>query len=102
MGFLTHKINFEFKDIASLNSSMAENHKKQFQIKFGQRLSFLREERGLTLRQVAQNCDLDHSDIGKYEKGEVSIQLKTIYELAKGLEVQPKELFNFEFVIPKD
>jgi len=77
-------------------------HKKQFQILFGERLYSLREERGLTLRQLAQNCDLDYSDIGKYEKGEVSVQLKTIYELAKGLGVQPKELFNFEFIIPKD
>lgn len=79
-----------------------KSHKKQFQILFGEKLSSLREERGLTLRQVAQNCDLDYSDIGKYEKGEVSVQLKTIYELAKGLGVHPKELFNFDFIIPKD
>lgn len=78
------------------------SHKKQFQILFGNKLKDLREERGLSLREVAQNCDLDFSDIGKYEKGEVSVQLKTIYELAKGLGVHPKEFFNFEFVVQKN
>lgn len=103
MGFITHKKVIKSEEIALFNKIMSKSpHKEKFQNLFGSRLKFLREERGLSLREVAQNCDLDYSDIGKYEKGEVSVQLKTIYELAKGLNVHPKELFNFDFLIPKD
>lgn len=75
---------------------MAHQSKKlKFQNLLGTRIKQLRLERKLSLRQLSQKCDLDYSDIGKYEKGEVNIQLSTIYELAKGLEVHPKKLFDF-------
>jgi len=45
---------------------------------------------------MAERCDVDSSDISKIEKGKVDIQLKTILELAKGLNKHPKELFDFE------
>ena len=50
----------------------------------------------LSLRVLAQRCNLDFSDIGKYERGEINLQLSTVHELAEGLEVHPKELFDFE------
>lgn len=64
---------------------------------FGKQLKELRLSQGLSLRELAQRCNLDYSDISKYEKGEVNLQLSSIYELAKGLNVHPKELFNFYF-----
>ncbi|MBH1959064.1 MAG: helix-turn-helix transcriptional regulator [Flavobacteriia bacterium] len=63
---------------------------------FGMRLQFLREEKQLSLRQLAQNCEIDYSDISKIEKGLRNIQLSTIVELAKGLDVHPQELFDFK------
>lgn len=63
---------------------------------FGVRLQFLREEKQLSLRQLAQNCEIDYSDISKIEKGLRNIQLSTIVELAKGLDVHPQELFDFK------
>lgn len=76
---------------------MAHNSNKlKFQYLLGKRLKQLRKEKKMSLRSLSQNCDLDFSDIGKYEKGEVNIQLTTIYELAKGLEVHPKTLFDFD------
>lgn len=73
-----------------------ESKKLKFQYLLGLRIKQLRSENKLSLRQLSQKCDLDYSDIGKYEKGEVNIQLSTIYELAKGLEVHPKKLFDFD------
>lgn len=76
---------------------MAHQSKKlKFQYLLGMQIKQLRLKNNLSLRQLSQKCDLDHSDIGKYEKGEVNIQLSTIYELAKGLEVHPKILFDFD------
>lgn len=70
--------------------------KDEFKILFGKRLESLRTQQDLSYRAVAARCDVDSSDISKIEKGKVDIQLKTILELAKGLNRHPKELFDFE------
>lgn len=63
---------------------------------FGKRIEALRTEKNLSLRQLSQNCDIDYSDISKIEKGLRNIQMSTILELAKGLDVTTKELFDFD------
>lgn len=70
--------------------------KEEFQKKFGHQLMMLRMSKKLSLRGLASRCDVDHSDIGKIEKGQVNIKLSTINELAKGLELHPSELFSFD------
>jgi transcriptional regulator with XRE-family HTH domain len=45
---------------------------------------------------LAAKCDLDDSQISKIENAKWDVQLSTIFELAKGLEVNPKELLDFE------
>jgi transcriptional regulator with XRE-family HTH domain len=62
----------------------------------GKRIKHLRKEQGLSLRKLAQRCDVDFSDINKIEKGERNMQMTTFFELAKGLEVHPRDLFDFE------
>ena len=69
--------------------------KIEFQLLFGNRIEKIRIEQKLSFRQLAQRCDLDYSDISKIEKGERNIQLSTVLQLAKGLGVHPKELFDF-------
>ena len=64
--------------------------------KFGANLKKVREEKGLSLRALASKCDLDDSQISKIENARWDVQLSTIFELAKGLEVEPKELLNFK------
>lgn len=79
------------------NIDMATNSEKIAFLKgFGKRVQELREEKQLSLRQLAQNCEIDYSDIGKIEKGLRNIQMSTILELSKGLDVTPRELFNFK------
>lgn len=70
--------------------------KQKFLVLFGLRVSQIRKEKELSYRKLAQQCDIDYSDISKIEKGQIRIQLPTVYELAKGLGVHPKELFDFE------
>lgn len=65
------------------------------QKQFGEHLKRIREKKGLSLRQVATNCDLDDSNISKIENGKFNVQLSTIIELAKGLDIEPKELLDF-------
>ncbi|MFD0765414.1 helix-turn-helix domain-containing protein [Mucilaginibacter lutimaris] len=62
---------------------------------FGDNLKRLRLAKGLSYRKMAQNCLIDHADIKKYELGETNLSLLTILELAKGLNIEAKELLNF-------
>lgn len=64
---------------------------------FGDNLRKLREARGLSLRNLAAQCRLDHSDISRIERGEKNITILTILELAKGLDIHPKKLFDLDF-----
>jgi transcriptional regulator with XRE-family HTH domain len=63
---------------------------------FGNRLNHFRTEKNLSYRQLAQLCNVDHSQISKIEKGKVSIQLDTLFDLATALGIQPKDLFEFD------
>ncbi|WP_294243654.1 helix-turn-helix transcriptional regulator [uncultured Chryseobacterium sp.] len=62
----------------------------------GNQIKKLRKERGLSLRQLAQLCDIDYSDISKIEKGQRNIQISTLLELTRGLDIHPKDLFDFK------
>ena len=63
--------------------------------KFGSHLKKIRESKGMSLLDVDFRCELDESNISKIENGRVNIQLSTIFELAKGLGVEAKELLDF-------
>ncbi|SFZ89530.1 Helix-turn-helix [Flaviramulus basaltis] len=76
---------------------MEEEAKKQMLKAFGSNLKKIRKERGFSYRELAQLCDVDHSQISKIEKGLISIQITTLVELSKGLEIHPKELLDFDF-----
>ncbi len=68
----------------------------EFRIAFGKNVEKFRKSKELSYRQLAQKCDVDHSNISKIEKGEVDLRISTIYELSKGLEIHPQELFSFK------
>lgn len=63
--------------------------------KFGTNLRKIRDKKGMSLLDLSYNCSLDHSKISKIELGKVNPTLKTIIELAKGLDVSPPELLEF-------
>lgn len=63
---------------------------------FGLHLKHIRENKKLSLIEVDQRCELNESYISKIENGKKNIQLSTIFELAKGLDVEPKELLDFK------
>ena len=74
---------------------MPQKDYSDLQIRFGEHLQKIRTEKGLSLRKLATNCDLDDSYISKVENGKFNVQLSTIIELAKGLDIDPKDLLNF-------
>jgi len=63
--------------------------------KFGSHLKKIRESKNYSLIDVDYRCDLNESNISKIENGKFDIRLSTIFELAKGLGVEPKDLLDF-------
>jgi len=65
-------------------------------IKFGSNLRSIRKRKKLTQLTLGVRCGTDNSQISQWERGIWDLQLSTIIILAKGLEVQPKELLDFD------
>ena len=76
---------------------MGKDPLQEYLKKFGQNLKAIREDKGMSQRNLAATCTIDHSDISKIEKGERNITILTILELANALEVKPKKLLDFDF-----
>jgi transcriptional regulator with XRE-family HTH domain len=62
--------------------------------KFGQRLTELREQKELTIRDLARQSGLDARQIVRIEAGKVNLLFSTILGLARGLGVSPEELLE--------
>lgn len=60
------------------------NHREQI----GQKISLLRQEKGLSLRELATLTGLDHSNIGKIEKGRYNVGIDILGKIADALDVE--------------
>jgi transcriptional regulator with XRE-family HTH domain len=74
---------------------MVSDLDKGILIQFGKRLKFLRQSKNLTLRKMSLLCNVEYADIQRYESGKQNITLLSLAELAKALEIEPKELLEF-------
>lgn len=61
-------------------------------IQFGQLVRKYRKEKNMSQEQLALLCNMDRSYLGRIERGEVNPTLEKIYELAKSLGVNVKDL----------
>lgn len=61
---------------------------------FAANLRRLREEKGLSLRQLSATCNVEHSDISRMENGKVNVTLKTVEHLAEALDVSITDLLT--------
>lgn len=68
--------------------------KSEYNVRFGRRLAVLRVGHSLSQEELAFKCELNRTYIGTIERGEKSATVNTIYKLAKGLGVSPKEFFE--------
>ena len=75
---------------------MLNNNDKKALRRFGLHLADIRKEKKLSLRDLSSACDIDNSKISKIEKGMINVTSTTILELAAGLDVHPKKLFDYE------
>ncbi|MNH19254.1 anaerobic benzoate catabolism transcriptional regulator [compost metagenome] len=53
-----------------------------------------RQQKGLTIQQLADMLDVDYSQIGRMERGTVNASVSIIFDIANLLEISAKELLN--------
>ncbi|MBF7695304.1 helix-turn-helix domain-containing protein [Acinetobacter rathckeae] len=61
-------------------------------IQFGQLVRKYRKEKSMSQEHLALLCNMDRSYLGRIERGEVNPTLEKLYELAKSLGVNVKDL----------
>lgn len=74
---------------------MTKKLDKVFHRKFGQRVRYLRKEKGLTQEQLSFEIDADNSYIANIENAHRDIPLSRVNKIAKALGVTLKDLFDY-------
>lgn len=64
--------------------------------RFGARLRQLRLASQLTQEELAAQSGLEFSQIGRIERGVINTSISTAFTLASTLQVDVRELFNFD------
>ncbi len=60
----------------------------------GRRVRLLRQSRNITLDELAALVHKSRATLSKYERGEISMDIDTLYELSDALHVQPEQLLT--------
>jgi transcriptional regulator with XRE-family HTH domain len=61
-------------------------------VKVGEKIRSVRKEKGFSQESLALHTKLDRSYMGRIERGEANITLEMLYQLAKVLDCEAKEL----------
>ena len=65
-------------------------------LELGFRIKSLREEKGLSQRELSISADLDRSYIASVESGKRNVSIVNVAKIAAALHVSLSELFNAE------
>lgn len=63
---------------------------------FGKNLKALRNDAKLSQEDLANDCDISISQIGRIERGEINTTISTLFVLAKALNIEVRDLFDFK------
>lgn len=62
--------------------------------KLGQRIKYLRNEKGLSQEKFALSIDMDRTYLASVESGKRNISINNIQKIANGLDITLEELFK--------
>ena len=69
---------------------------KKFVEKFGKKIREVRINANLSQEMLANDANIPINQVGRIERAEINTSLNTIYKLAKALNIEIKELFDFK------
>ena len=65
-----------------------------FLLKFGKRLRKIRIAKGLSQEDLANDSNIPINQIGRIERAEINTTLKTIFKIAKALDIEISVFFS--------
>jgi len=77
--------------------SVKQKDDEIFLLKFGKTLRRLRKENGLSQEDLANDCNIPISQIGRIERAEINTTLLTTLKLSKALNISFKDFFSEGF-----
>lgn len=69
---------------------MTEDQKQENRLRIGSQVADIRKEKGLTIRQLAEQCGVSYQNITKIENGKYNVSIDILYKVCKALEVELK------------
>ena len=63
---------------------------------FGVQLRKLRQTKGIPMRKLALQADMEYSQLSKIERGVINTTISTVYSLYEALDIPMKEFFDFK------
>lgn len=70
---------------------------EKFIINLGIYIRQIRERKNLSQQSLADISDLPKTTIGRIERAEINPTIKTLVKIANALEIEPKDLLDFQF-----
>ena len=67
----------------------------------GGRIRMYRKAREMTLQQLADSIHKSRASVSKYENGEITLDVETLFEIAQVLMVSPSQLMDVRPLMPK-
>jgi len=67
----------------------------------GDRIRQLRKEQGLSQEKLGDKAELHYTHVGSIERGEKNWSIDTLIKVAKGLNIEVADLFNFPIPPPQ-
>jgi transcriptional regulator with XRE-family HTH domain len=68
---------------------------QDFLKKVGYSIRDIRTRKNISQEELSFRTEISRNQIGRIERGELNTGLSTIYEIAKGLEIEVCEIFRF-------
>ena len=68
---------------------------KEISIHVGQKIRLYRKMKGLTIEVFAGMIHKSKATVSKYENGDISIDIETLFVIAQALEIPVNKLFEF-------
>jgi transcriptional regulator with XRE-family HTH domain len=68
----------------------------EYIINLGVHIRKTREKKSVSQQNLADMCNMPKTSIGRIERAEVAVTIRTLIKIANALEIEPKELLNFQ------
>lgn len=70
-------------------------NEKEFLVAFGKNLRKIRKDKGFTQEQLANDVNVEISQISRIERGIINTSIANTYAIARVLKVKAMDLFDF-------